>query len=375
VGPSAKMYAPITIAEDTVESLWAQHGPERRGIYWLVLAGVIAGLGSLPFIPVDVVVRAPGLVRSRAERTELRAGVSGRIMEVAVRDNDTVAAGQVLLVVAGGELEEQMRRQSALLAEKSVLVGDLTGLLAGEERRPELQTEACRRERSQFEAQLDAFRLAEAKAGGELARYSELAGKGIATRQELDNARYEMERLQAEARLFREQTLARWAARCREERSAQDDLASGLRRLEEQRVPHVVRAPGNGVLVGFTGWSPGAQVVAGQSLGFVAPGDALQVESQVSSRDVGLVHVGQPVRLQVDAFPYTQWGMLDGAVESIGADLMPTGLGAPAGFKVLIRPRGHAPHFAQRPARGTETGPHAGRSLRRGPAFPAADPV
>ncbi|HWA27578.1 MAG TPA: HlyD family efflux transporter periplasmic adaptor subunit [Lacunisphaera sp.] len=333
------MYAPIAIAEDTVESLWAQHGPERRGIYWLVLVGVIGAIVSLPFIPVDVTVRAPGLVRSRGDRTELRAAVSGRVLEVPVHDNEPVTAGQPLLVVAAGELDEQMRRLSAQVAEKALLLADFATLMQGDDPGPALQVEICRRERTQFQAQLDAFRLAATKAGGELARYAALAEKGIATRQELDNARYEVERLQAEARLFREQTLARWAARWREEQSAQDELVSGLRRLEEQRIQYVVRAPAAGVLVGFNGWNSGAQLLAGQLLGALSPGDALQVESQVSTRDIGHVRVGQGVRLQVDAFPYTQWGALEGRVESIGADLVPGGAGGPVGyFKVLIRP-------------------------------------
>ena len=330
------MHAPLAIAEHTVESLHVLHGRERGWIYWLILAGISGALASLPFIRVDVAVRAPGLVRPLTERTELKVGVSGRILEVPARDNDTVAEGQTLLVVATGELDEQVRRQSALRREKIVLLADLAALLAAGERVPDLQTNPLRRELGQFQAQLDAYRLAETKAGGELARYTTLADKGIATRQELDNARYEVERLRAEARLFREQTLARWAARLRDEQSAHDDLASSLRRLEEQRAQHVVRAPVAGVLVGFNGWSPGTAVMAGQSLGVLSPSDALRVESQVSTRDIGLVRVGQPVRLQIDAYPYTQWGMLDGAVESIGADFFAAG--ASGYFKVLIRP-------------------------------------
>lgn len=339
------MYAPLAIAEDTVEGLHALHGPDRSGIYWLVLAGVIGGLASLPLIHVEVAVRAPGIVRPVAERTELRVAVAGRVLEVPVRDNDAVAAGQVLLVVATGELDEQVRRQAELLAEKSVLLADLAGLLAEAARGTKLQTDALRRELDQVQAQLDAFRLSETKAAGELARYATLAEKGIATRQELDNARYEVERWQAEARLFREQTRARWAARLREEQQARDDLASGLRRLEENRTHYVVRAPAAGVLVGFTGWRRGVEVVAGQSLGALSPGDVVRVESQVSTRDIGLVRVGQPVRLQVDAYPYPQWGMLDGTVESLGADLLPgAAAGVPGYFKVLIRPR--AMHLA-----------------------------
>jgi HlyD family secretion protein len=52
------------------------------------------------------------------------------------------------------------------------------------------------------------------------------------------------------------------------------------------------------------------------------------------------------VRLQVDAYPYTQWGMLSGVVEAIGGDLsiQQTAFSRESYFKVLIRPR--ATHLA-----------------------------
>lgn len=335
---SSAALLPAELAGFTVESLHAMHGPERVAIYWLILAGVVGAVASLPLIKVDISVRASGLVRPVTERVELKTTVSGRISEVLVRDNETVKEGQRLLVLASGELDEQLRRQEALRIEKSALLADLRTLLSAGEQVEGLRTRSLRHELLQFQAQLDAYRLAGAKAGSELARYTTLANKGIATRQELDNARFEAERLAAESRLFREQTRSRWATRMKDEQTAHDDLVSSIRRLEEEKMRQEVLAPVDGVLLGFNGWSPGVHVLAGQSLGALSPTDELRVESRVSSRDIGLVNPGQRVRLQIDAYPYTQWGMMDGVVESIGADLLSDSAGAPGYFKVLIRP-------------------------------------
>lgn len=314
------------------------HGPERAWVYWLILTGVISAFVSLPLIKVDVSVRAPGLVRPVTERVELKTAVAGRISEVLVRDNDPVTEGQALLILASGVLDEQLHRQETLRDEKTATMADLQFLLSGGDQIGSLTTTELRHELIQFQAQLDAYRLAEAKAGSELNRYTTLADKGIATRQELDNARFEAERLQAESRLFREQTRTRWAARLGDEQTAHDDLISSIRQLEEERTHQMVRAPVSGALVGFNGWSPGAQVSAGQSLGAVSPADHLRIESQVSTRDIGLVRAGQRVRLQIDAYPYTQWGMLEGVVETIGGDLLGGAAREPGYFKVLIRP-------------------------------------
>lgn len=337
--PFPRHFFPAELAGDTIEALYAMHGPERRWIYWLTLLGVIGALISLPLIHVDLTIRAPGMVRPVTERVELKVAVAGRIREVLVHDNDVVEAGQVLLILGSEELDERLRRQSEIQRERAGLLADLRTLLSGKYEAHELQMPAMRHELAQFHAQLDAYRLAETKAASEFTRYSTLSDKGIATRQELDNARYEVERLQAEARLFSEQTRALWATRLREEQSAQDDLASALRGMEEERRHYAVRSPAAGVLVGFDGLSPGGQLSAGQTLGAVSPGGQLQVETQVSTRNIGLVRVGQPVRLQVDAYPYTQWGMLEGTVEMIGGDLpMDDASGVPGYFKVRIHP-------------------------------------
>ena len=368
---------PASLGENTVEHLYAEHGPDRPWIYWLVLAGVTGALASLPLIKVDVSVRATGLIRPTTERAELRTAISGHVAEVLVQDNDRVQSGQPLLVLRSRDLEERLARNLVLEADHADLIADLQilttgpvvasarpsgngeakGVTTGTLRRPSplpggpvvnlsFRTAALRQEYSQFLAQVDSYQLAEAKAGNELARYTTLAAKGIATRQELDNAQYEVERLQAESRLLVAQTRARWQARLRDEQTAQADLVSEAQRLQEEQTQYTLRSPAAGVLVGFSGWSAGGFVAAGQTLGAVSPEDDLQVEAHVSPRDIGLVRMGQAARLQIDAYPYTQWGTLDGTVSSISGDLV-SGAGnnatnssgsAPAGFKVLVRP-------------------------------------
>ena len=58
-----------------------------------------------------------------------------------------------------------------------------------------------------------------------------------------------------------------------------------------------------------------------------------------------MIRVGQPARLQIDAFSYTQWGTLDGIVDSISGDMLPSNANSPRGnsngvnFKVVVRPQ------------------------------------
>jgi multidrug resistance efflux pump len=368
--PPQSSLLPAELAQHTVESLYASHGAQRVWTYWLLLFGAIGLLASLPLIKVDVSVRAAGLVRPTMERAEVRPAVSGHIAEVLGRDNERVRSGQPLLVIGSRDLEERLARNQALQAEHAALIHDLhilttepvvvTGNPSGDTTekdviagplfvpslfyegsvvKPLLRTAALRQEQTQFAAQWESRRLAQAKARHELARYTLLEARGIATRQELENASYEAERSQAESRLLIEQTLVRWQARLREEHLTQAALLSEAERLREEKAHYILRAPADGQLMGFNAWSAGGYVSAGQSLGVVSPETALQVETYVSPRDIGQIRVGQAARLQIDAYSYTQCGTLDGTVTSISGDLLRNG--GPEtnpSFKVLVQP-------------------------------------
>lgn len=47
---SSPALMPASLAQHTVESLYAEHGPQRPWIYWLVLAGLIGALAGLPLV-------------------------------------------------------------------------------------------------------------------------------------------------------------------------------------------------------------------------------------------------------------------------------------------------------------------------------------
>jgi multidrug resistance efflux pump len=341
--------ASAVLAGDSIESLLALHGRRRPWIYWVVLLACLGGLALLPVIQVDVMVRAPAMVRPATERVELRAPLGGRIARMHARENEVVSSGQALIEIATADLDERLARQAALLAEKETLQADLLALCRefSGNLRPDTSaqmpapiiTAALSQERSQLLMQAETIRLAAERARVELSRVSALQEKGLATRRELDDARYALERAQADGRLAEQQAVTRWAARQREEQLASQQIESERKRLMAERALAVVRAPVAGAVQGFQGWADGAFLSAGQSLGAISPDASLLVEALVSPRDIGHLRVGQAARMQIDAYAYTQWGLLDGVVTAIGADATTGGAtGAPPFFKVTVRP-------------------------------------
>jgi HlyD family secretion protein len=67
--------------------------------------------------------------------------------------------------------------------------------------------------------------------------------------------------------------------------------------------------------------SVGSVLQSGTEFITLVPADApLEVESNISGRDDGFVHVGDPVAVKFDTFPFTQYGLARGTVRTISAD-------------------------------------------------------
>jgi hemolysin D len=64
--------------------------------------------------------------------------------------------------------------------------------------------------------------------------------------------------------------------------------------------------------------SVGSVLQSGQQFITLVPADApLEVEGNIFGRDNGFVHVGDPVAVKFDTFPYSQYGMAEGTVRTI----------------------------------------------------------
>ena len=106
---------------------------------------------------------------------------------------------------------------------------------------------------------------------------------------------------------------------------------------ESRLASHDIVAPEAGVVEQLAVHTAGAVVQPGQALMMIVPRDArLIAEVEILNKDVGFVHEGQSVRVKVDAFNYTRYGLIDGEVMDVADDAVEReGLGAV--FRMRIR--------------------------------------
>jgi HlyD family secretion protein/adhesin transport system membrane fusion protein len=340
---------------------------------------LVACLASLAFLlwagltQVNEVAMAEGQIVPTGSIQQVQHLEGGIVQEVLAKDGTLVEAGQPIIKLnpaqALADLEQSRAREAALLLRAERLRA------FAEERQPDMsfigpgyerlvadnmsiyKTQAQARDTSravlmsQIDQKRSDLKMIEAQQktlqeqihslGEELHMREELLSKGLVSRIVfLDNKR-EHSRVQGElARIVAQAVTARESLAEAENRlvdaqstlykQTMDDLGSvigelaqvqeSLGRLEDRVQRVVVTAPTRGVVKGLAVKNPGAVIQPGGMVCEIVPEDGmLKAEGKVQPRDVGHLHVGQPVKVKITTYDYARYGYIPGTLEYISA--------------------------------------------------------
>jgi HlyD family secretion protein len=92
-----KQLFPKEVIENTVEAYLPKVTVKSQLIYSIIVSALIAAFVALLFIKIDISTQANGIIRTVAEKTEVKSLTSGRLEVVNVTENKTVTPNQVLL--------------------------------------------------------------------------------------------------------------------------------------------------------------------------------------------------------------------------------------------------------------------------------------
>ena len=237
-----------------------------------------------------------------AAKVSLSTDVSGLVDEVDVRDNQHVAAGQVLFKIGQRGHEIAVQEAQAKLGQA---IEDIN---------------AAKRGYTQALANIKLQQIEIAKDQADLARYSAVVGNGGVTRSVYDDARFALEADQSRLTELQEQAGVQLAKlndnpdvpvqQTPEVQAAQADLNDAI--LDQQ--DSVVMAPYSGYVTSVEALQPGMYLPAGTAaFGLVSDTD-VWITAQPKESDLTWVRPGQSVKITVDTYPGQSW---NGVVESI----------------------------------------------------------
>lgn len=244
----------------------------------------------------------------RSEITQVSSKVSGYVKDVPAEDNTLVAAGAPLVRIEDLEFGVRLELGRNKLEERKA-----AQLVAyNRSRLQESRIDACT-------AQLAAARAEQLKKAGDLRRFGSLFPDGIVSELDYDAVVTAEKKARAEtgsAVANLKMAESELAALLAEERRLEAELhqqEEELKLLAKELADTVVRAPITGV-VGNRRVRAGQYVKPGTVLLTVIPRNVLWVEANFKEVQLSRMHEGQPVSIEVDAFPGRP---LTGRVESL----------------------------------------------------------
>jgi HlyD family secretion protein len=322
---------------------------------------------------VDRIIVAQGKIVTTVPSIVMQPFTTSRIAKVHVKAGDRVKKGDVLVSFdpAFAQADEVSLNQKVrgLAAETDRINAELsqqTGFAAGNDPERRQQAEIFTQRASQFAAemdvrdsrqrQIDAQIDSDMKSIDGLNRQLELARKVTGIRRELQSKQLgsmiqlmaaekdegdfdlrlkstiadseKLHQQRAENSAERQSFLDRWRGELNQRlvaaRQEQAQAIEALTKAKKLKDYTELVAPVDAVVLELAERSEGSVLREAETLITLVPDDAqLNLEADILSRDVGFVQVGDAVRVKLEAFPFQQFGTLDGRLDVLSPDSVP----------------------------------------------------
>ncbi|SRR6266581_974248 len=345
--------------------------PLGQRVLWVLLGLIVLLLLWAMFGRLDVVAVAEGKLIPQSYLKIVQPADAGIVKDILVNEGQTVHAGQVLMRMDTLISEADTKSLDADAQRKRLTLRRINAELGG----PPFLTEASdppvvreieaqyRANRAALDATLAEERARLVKARQELAAaeqvksklqatlphyrnqdlaFEKLANDGFAgplmasdkkrerieKEQELNTQVFIIESAKASI-LQSEKKLAQIVTDYRRQLYAErnelqgqaDKLDQEIAKQSHKQSLLELRAPQDSVVKDLATHTSGAVVQPGTVLLTLVPKEeTLRAEVWVSNEDIGFVRPGQPVKLKLAAFPFQQYGMIEGRVEHVSAD-------------------------------------------------------
>jgi len=317
---------PAEIIDNSQESNFSRHSVTSRIIYAAIILSLAGMLALLPFIEMDIGVRSQGLIRPVTGVVYLSAPVSGQIQSFYASENSKISRGDIFAVIEAPQLEERVRFNLSRQEQVSRFLLDLKTLQEADSYgiRGSLPLYSPRyiQAFAEFRQHLINENREVERLNRNLERERILYNHDAISLAEVDETLYLYEAARNHIQLLVEQQQNRWKLDEITYQKEQDELQSEYQQLQQEISHYQIRSPISGTVQNVSGIYRHSFIQANEVLGEISPDTSLVAETYVSPQDIGLIRAGMPVRIQIDAYNYNQWGVMSGKVVDVARDIM-----------------------------------------------------
>ena len=315
-------FNPMKSAQDAVEGFFKERDSEGEAIQqsprwmrattWGLIGTAAFAVGWLALAKTDEVVTVSGKLEPLGSVQEIQMPLGGIASEILVKDGDEVKKGQIVMKLDAETTqqkldslhESQLLKTTQLALKEKELEQYL--LLNDEETRTlarnlELQKEVL----SRYEM------LSKQGATAEL-QYLEQLNKVAETDGRLRQTKVDRLRQQA----LQNQQIQQLKAELQELQANITETSVNLRYQN-------LKSPVDGIVFDLQPKGEGYVAQGTETVMKIVPYDTLEARVEIPSSQIGFVKAGMDADLSIDSFPATDFGVLEGEVQSVGSDALP----------------------------------------------------
>jgi HlyD family secretion protein len=317
-----KQVFPREILENTAEVHQFKHSTVSKGIYLIILLILLGAFIALPFVKIDVISQARGIIKPDIERVHISLINSGQVIYNGLFNNKKVAKGDTLLILNDQGIDQKLNFSDFQTRETLSYIQDLSLLLGQKKvRLSDINSARYQKIYLQYHQKLDELQIRLQKRKRDFERYKPLYEKGVIARAEYDNHKFEYDLAKSEIFQHRNRQQNECQAELSQYKVTLKELQAKYDQLVESKSRFVIIAPVSGTLLNIKQQETGSFVTAGTVLAQISPNTELLVECYVSPADIGLIKEQDTAKYQIDAYDYSQWGLASGKVIEIGKDI------------------------------------------------------
>ncbi|MGB4293790.1 MAG: HlyD family efflux transporter periplasmic adaptor subunit [Bacteroidales bacterium] len=336
---------PFPDSNNLLESYLFRIRKGSRVIYWIIILAVAAAIIVLPFVFVDISVQARGFFQPDIEKQFVFAPAGGKVIFSSVKSGKRVNKGDTLLIIDSETIRSQKAGLTARISENNLSMSDLRKLVLLDsdiiqKREISLQSSRYASEFDDLYRQYSVQLQKVQKAQSEFDRNSFLYSQSLIPQAEYENSRYQLSVESENLRRIVSSAVTGWQYDLNQRRNDSVRMVAEYCHYNEELSNRVVTTPVAGEIVISSDIQEGSTIAANQKILEISPEGELLANVLIKPADIGFIREGQPVRIQVDAFRYNEWGMIEGEIIDVSDDLFIEG-NTGAFFRVRCRLKNH----------------------------------
>ncbi len=294
-----------------------------NAFYNFILFVIIAAISSLPFIFVDVTVSTPASIQTHNLKESLYAPFSGKVTLLDIENNHRVKKGQKVVRVDDSNIRNELeitRNRKTVLEQNRYDIEALQNL-TGQSTPIALHTAQYQTQYAHYIEQKSLLTTRLENSERAYKRYSNLFREKVISASEFEKYDLDYKQAKTDLSILETKSKSQW----QNDKYILNQELSNLN-VKENQLKEVIRKSVMLANVSGTGYkSEGIQVgtfvQSGQKVAEIIPDSNLIATCLVSPKDIGFIKEKQQVKLQIDAYNYYDWGMLEGSVFEIVKDV------------------------------------------------------